>query len=1103
MRKNRSKVALRRNLAVLTVAIVATSEASFGQTWTGLSGDGMFGTAANWSSAPASGTTTKLTFGGTSNINATNNLGAFTLNSLVFTNSGATVLGADSTSSFNFAGTNPTIVINSGGSVTIAAPVNLGATVNVTGTGSGSLTISGFLADPTVVAAGGNLTSGTGNGLVQSRANTSLTLMGGGTLGYIAASSGTVNFSGGQTYTLASANSPGAGPGLGAPSTTVALSVGNVNGGSAVVNVGSGSTVTGGNMYVGNVAGGTGTLNVNGGTVTSVDNATTYGSYGRFGVYGGTGYINVTNGGVVNCRLFEGGRVDNSKTYVTVSGSGSAVNFEQLLLGRGNNTQSVAILNGGTMTDLGNTGNQIQMAAGTNTNSSMLVSGAGSSINNTLTATFLSTTTNANASMTISNGGTGNFAQLSVGGGGSSAGTANILVDGGTLSGTLLLTGQTGTGVGTGSTSSVTLQNGSTATFTSEALIGDGYLAKSTMTVTGGSTLNLPDFSYNTFIAYGASSNGTLIVSGGSSVPMGSGLVLNVGANSIANTTISGGSTITVAGYLETSYAANTISGITVTGSGSTLDATSSGDPTFIGLGVGSTATMLISNGATGSFSQFSMGGGGTPGGTSILTVDNSTFSATLFLMGQTGTGVGTGSTNTATFTNGAQAVISSEMDLAQGYATLATLNVSGGAIVDNTSSPYSVFASPLPTSTSFINVSSGGQFLATQFQLSTNGGAEGGPATLALSNGGTVTVTGGLFIGNLGTVTLTGGSVLTTGFVNYGTNTSIGHISIDATSTLLIQGTASGGAVMQDVISGSGLLEINSSGLTEYFDVSPFPFKGTIQANLGTFEEIFVPWSPNISNTASGALQATGSGGSFIVATGTGTSFNGVPAQVGLWVHTVQAINGGLVQVSNTAVGSLAHVIVTDTVDVGPSGSYTGLIDLTNNDMIVRQSTLAAVTAQLAAFFGPGGGTVGIGSSEAGQSTSDPRDLIAGLGVIPNDDGTGQPLYTTFDGVTVTTSDILIKYTYLGDTTLKGFVDSTDLANTLAGLNGGLTGWENGDFTYAGSVTEADVLIVLNALANQGTSFGTPGGSGAVPEPTGLVLAAAALPVLGRRRRS
>jgi hypothetical protein len=124
-------------------------------------------------------------------------------------------------------------------------------------------------------------------------------------------------------------------------------------------------------------------------------------------------------------------------------------------------------------------------------------------------------------------------------------------------------------------------------------------------------------------------------------------------------------------------------------------------------------------------------------------------------------------------------------------------------------------------------------------------------------------------------------------------------------------------------------------------------------------------------------------------------------------------------------------------------------------------------------------------------------------LAVIANSNGEGGPLFSSFDGIAVTSSDVLVKYTYLGDTNLDGVVDGQDLANTLAGLSGGLTGWVNGDFTYTGSVTSADVTLLLNTLAHQTASFGDSGGSsGAVPEPSGLLWAAAVLPVLGRRRR-
>jgi hypothetical protein len=124
-------------------------------------------------------------------------------------------------------------------------------------------------------------------------------------------------------------------------------------------------------------------------------------------------------------------------------------------------------------------------------------------------------------------------------------------------------------------------------------------------------------------------------------------------------------------------------------------------------------------------------------------------------------------------------------------------------------------------------------------------------------------------------------------------------------------------------------------------------------------------------------------------------------------------------------------------------------------------------------------------------------------LGAITNSNGAGGAVYSAFDGVAVNSTDVLVAFTYIGDTELRGYVDAIDLANTLAGLKGGLTGWENGDFTYSGAVTSLDVQLVLTTLAGQGAPLGGPGSGGsAVPEPSAATVMLAAIGALGRRAR-
>lgn len=248
------------------------------------------------------------------------------------------------------------------------------------------------------------------------------------------------------------------------------------------------------------------------------------------------------------------------------------------------------------------------------------------------------------------------------------------------------------------------------------------------------------------------------------------------------------------------------------------------------------------------------------------------------------------------------------------------------------------------------------------------------------------------------------------------------------------------------------------------------------------------------------------------LVVTGAGSVSLNAPG-----VADTNLVTGEFAAISVSATGSVKlaasdrtvapqSVLVTGALDIQ------GTLDLTNNDMVVRNGSESSLRAAVAAWWNGGlrNGTTGLISSVG--STASGINELATLAVVTNSNGVGSPLMGGFDGVAVTTTDVLVKYTYLGDANLDGKVTTTDIEAVIRGIRGQLTGWVNGDTNYDNVVNGDDLANVLIAYRLQGLSFGdsniapsggTGGGTGggAVPEPTALGLLLAAVPMMRRRR--
>ena len=199
-----------------------------------------------------------------------------------------------------------------------------------------------------------------------------------------------------------------------------------------------------------------------------------------------------------------------------------------------------------------------------------------------------------------------------------------------------------------------------------------------------------------------------------------------------------------------------------------------------------------------------------------------------------------------------------------------------------------------------------------------------------------------------------------------------------------------------------------------------------------------------------------------------------------------------GLLQVNNVRTNVLA--IDEGTVRIATNGTNTGgselnflniagglatptaTFDLNDNDLIIRTGTpidagilYNGVVASIAVR-----GTAGSGMAPASPAAPPPPPTPKNktLGIADRR-GIPQPFNrpATFGGFTVTATDVLVKYTYYGDTDFNGQRELRRLRRTDAGFNNNRTGWFNGDFDYNGIVNFDDYsLIDLSFNTQSGT---------------------------------
>jgi autotransporter-associated beta strand protein len=420
-------------------------------------------------------------------------------------------------------------------------------------------------------------------------------------------------------------------------------------------------------------------------------------------------------------------------------------------------------------------------------------------------------------------------------------------------------------------------------------------------------------------------------------------------------------------------------------------------------------------------------------------------------------------------------------------------------------------------------NVTDNGVLAFSRSDSVTFSGIVSGTGSLTKLSAGTLTLTGAN--------TYSGGTTISAGTLQIGSGSTTGSITGNVTDNAALTFNRSDSITFAGNISGSGsLTKLGAGTLTltggNVYAGGTTITAGTLQVgNGGTTGSITGNVTDNASlsfnRSDSISFGGTISGSGSVTKLGSGTvtlsAANGYTGGTTVSAGTLVAAHGDAFADRALTVGTgakaqiqsgLANALTLTTLTT----TGTGLLDITNNSMVVRNMTVSQVGALVKTGYAAGAWTgPGINSSTAAAGTT------TGIGFADN----SILAFTSFKGVNVGPTDVLVKYTYYGDADLDGDVDGNDVGRWATNFtgSGGSTSktWVEGDWDYDGDVDGNDVgRWAVNFTGSGGGTLNIPDaqpeavalleamGFTVVPEPTGVSLlgVAGAIGVATRRRR-
>jgi fibronectin-binding autotransporter adhesin len=493
---------------------------------------------------------------------------------------------------------------------------------------------------------------------------------------------------------------------------------------------------------------------------------------------------------------------------------------------------------------------------------------------------------------------------------------------------------------------------------------------------------------------------------------------------------------------------------------------------------------------------------------TAAITVNN------WFPVGRFGAmGTLTLSGNTVTTKNGANNAYVGESTT----AVTSTITLKDNAIFNDTSGEFWVAQGG---GSGILNIQDNASFTVNSWLAV---GRQGGSVGVVNLSGGTLTQRNANFFtissgGTSGTVNVTGGVLNAFQMYIGETGGGVGTLNVSGGAVTL------GNTIFANAGTAKGVLNLNGGTLTA--------LHFTAQNGGGTGSSTF--------NFNGGALLASADDTTFI-----GKKVTSVVSTGGAKIST----NGHNITVNS----ALTHDTTLAGADGGLTKSGDGVLTMNGNNSFTGITTLKAGAIDLlnnangnawTSVLGAGGADVQSGEIAFDYTgTTDPAGTIRTLLVAAKASnfasgqihsstvavdashltslgyGEGADLGLTLAGSALS-SAVVVKYTYVGDSSLDGKVDlGNDFNLFLQGyLSGGST-WELGDYNYDGHVDTTDFGMFVDGFKGQGGSLGDLDGmiaaspllSGAqkaqllavVPEPASLgILGIAALACIGRRRR-